>query len=200
MPVALGGTESSPFDVVGVGVNTVDLVAVVDDYPAPDSKRRLRLYAELPGAPVTSDDSAATNAVVRRAPRSSATAWICRRAIRPRRPCPSRSSWLTTRVDAPCCGAGSRRPVDVRDRLRSTAPIVVVAVTLLLVGGSAGAQRAPQVGPDLSPAEVQQLFDAFVLVQAQEALSLTDAQFAPFVSSLKRLQEVRRRNQQQEQR
>ncbi len=94
----------------------------------------------------------------------------------------------------------SRRPVDVRDRLRSTAPIVVVAVTLLLVGGSAGAQRAPQVGPDLSPAEVQQLFDAFVLVQAQEALSLTDAQFAPFVSSLKRLQEVRRRNQQQEQR
>ncbi len=49
MPVALGATESAPFDVVGVGVNTVDLVAVVDDYPAPDSKRRLRSYAELPG-------------------------------------------------------------------------------------------------------------------------------------------------------
>ena len=93
----------------------------------------------------------------------------------------------------------SRLPVDVRVRIRSTAGLVVVAVTLLLVEGSARAQRAPQVGPELSPAEVQQLFDAFVLVQAQDALSLTDAQFAPFVSSLKRLQDVRRRNQQQRQ-
>ena len=93
----------------------------------------------------------------------------------------------------------SRLPVDVRVRLRSTAGLVVVAVTLLLVEGSARAQRAPQVGPELSPAEVQQLFDAFVLVQAQDALSLTDAQFAPFVSSLKRLQDVRRRNQEQRQ-
>jgi sugar/nucleoside kinase (ribokinase family) len=49
MPVGLGGTESTPFDVVGVGVNTVDLVAVVDDYPAPDSKHRVRSYAEFPG-------------------------------------------------------------------------------------------------------------------------------------------------------
>ncbi len=94
----------------------------------------------------------------------------------------------------------SQLPVQVRDRLRSMARTVVMAVTLLLVGGSAGAQRAPQIGPDFSPAEIQQLFDAFVLVQAQDALSLTDAQFAPFVSSLKRLQDVRRRNQQQEQR
>ena len=91
-------------------------------------------------------------------------------------------------------------PVHARVRVRSTARIVVVTVTLLLVGGNARAQRAPQIGPDLSPAEVQQLFDAFVLVQAQDALSLTDAQSAPFVSSLKRLQDVRRRNQQQEHR
>ena len=79
-------------------------------------------------------------------------------------------------------------------------PIVVVMVTLLLVGGNARAQRAPQVGLDLSPAEVQQLFDACMLVQAQDALSLTDEQSVPFVSSLKRLQDVRRRNQQQEHR
>ena len=49
MPVQLSRPESTPFDVVGVGVNTVDLVAVVDDYPAPDSKRRVRSYAEFPG-------------------------------------------------------------------------------------------------------------------------------------------------------
>ncbi len=94
----------------------------------------------------------------------------------------------------------TRHPVDARVRLRSTARTVVVAVTILLASGNARAQQEPAVGPDLSPAEVQQLFDAFVLVQAQEALSLTDAQFGPFVTRLKQLQDVRRRTQQQDQR
>lgn len=79
--------------------------------------------------------------------------------------------------------------------------VLVMAVAIGFLCARPGlAQRLPQVGPELSPAEVQQLFDAFVLVQAQEALSLTDAQFGPFVSALKHLQDVRRRTQQQEQR
>ncbi len=49
MPIGLGGTATAPFDVIGVGVNTVDLLAVVGDYPAPDSKHQLRSYTELPG-------------------------------------------------------------------------------------------------------------------------------------------------------
>ena len=78
--------------------------------------------------------------------------------------------------------------------------VMAVTIGLLLIGGPGLAQRLPQVGPDLSPAEVQELFDAFVLVQAQEALSLTDAQFGPFVTRLKQLQTTRRQTQQQEQR
>lgn len=78
--------------------------------------------------------------------------------------------------------------------------VLTATVGLLLLSGPGLAQRLPQVGPDLSPAEVQQLFDAFVLVQAQEALSLTDEQFGPFVTRLKQLQSTRRRTQQQEQR
>jgi hypothetical protein len=78
--------------------------------------------------------------------------------------------------------------------------LMAVALAGFTCPRSGLAQRLPQVGSELSPAEVQQLFDAFVLVQAQEALSLTDAQFGPFVSRLKHLQDVRRRTQQQEQR
>jgi hypothetical protein len=42
--------------------------------------------------------------------------------------------------------------------------------------------------------DVQTLFDAYALVQAQEALRLTDEQYAEFVTRLKSLQETRRRN------
>lgn len=48
----------------------------------------------------------------------------------------------------------------------------------------------------LDPGEVQRLFDAYTLMQAQDALKLTEAQFGSFVTRMKALQEVRRRNQQ----
>ena len=36
-------------DVVGFGLNSVDLVAVVAEHPAPDSKQKLQRFARLPG-------------------------------------------------------------------------------------------------------------------------------------------------------
>ena len=57
--------------------------------------------------------------------------------------------------------------------------------------------RAQQPGGDLSPGEVQRLFDAYALVQAQEALGLDNEQYGRFVSAMKGLQETRRRNQQE---
>ena len=47
MPNSLGAAAA--FDVVGLGVNTVDLLAVVGDFAAPDSKHQLHSVAELPG-------------------------------------------------------------------------------------------------------------------------------------------------------
>ena len=49
MPIALGAAATAAFDIVGLGVNTTDLLAVVGDFPAPDSKHQLRSFTELPG-------------------------------------------------------------------------------------------------------------------------------------------------------
>ena len=46
------------------------------------------------------------------------------------------------------------------------------------------------------PAELAAMLDAYAIVQAQNALQLTDAQYGQFVTRLKRLQENRRRNNQ----
>jgi hypothetical protein len=49
--------------------------------------------------------------------------------------------------------------------------------------------------PELSPAEVVGMLDAYALVQAENALQLNDSQYGTFVGRLKTLQETRRRNQ-----
>ena len=53
---------------------------------------------------------------------------------------------------------------------------------------------------DMTPAQVQRLFDAYELVQAREMLDLDDEQYPQFVASLNALQEARRETQQQRQR
>ena len=65
---------------------------------------------------------------------------------------------------------------------------------------AAGAWAAPAAAQDegaapLSPTEVQRLLDAYVLVQAQDAVELTDAQYPQFVTKLRTLQDARRRNE-----
>jgi len=47
----------------------------------------------------------------------------------------------------------------------------------------------------VSPVELQQLFDAYVMMQAQESLKLTESQYPQFLPRLKALQETRRRHQ-----
>ena len=49
-------------------------------------------------------------------------------------------------------------------------------------------------GVEIRPGQVQQLFDAMLVMQAQEALSLSESQYARFLTRLKVLQETRRRN------
>jgi hypothetical protein len=49
-------------------------------------------------------------------------------------------------------------------------------------------------------AELQRLFDAYLVMQAQDALQLDDVQFGQFLPKLKQLQETRRRNEQVRQR
>ena len=56
--------------------------------------------------------------------------------------------------------------------------------------------RAAVQADRLEIAELQRLFDAYTVMQAQEALQLDDARFGQFLPKLKVLQETRRRNEQ----
>jgi sugar/nucleoside kinase (ribokinase family) len=49
-PIPARGTR--PFDVVGFGLNSVDLVTVVAEFPVPNTKQRLQRFARLPGGQV----------------------------------------------------------------------------------------------------------------------------------------------------
>jgi hypothetical protein len=84
---------------------------------------------------------------------------------------------------------------------------VILAVVMTLGIPAAGAAQEARgvagqprtnnrAAGQLTPAEVVGMLDAWAVVQAQEALQLTDAQYGPFVTRLKKLQETRRRNQQ----
>lgn len=61
----------------------------------------------------------------------------------------------------------------------------------------AGRANPPEIAADdtrMNPAEVMRILDGYALVQAQEALQLGEAQYGQFVTRLKTLQDVRRRN------
>ena len=49
IPFQLPRRADQPFDVVGFGLNSIDLLAVVAEYPACDSKAPLQRFARLPG-------------------------------------------------------------------------------------------------------------------------------------------------------
>lgn len=49
LPLPLAPADTKPFDVVTLGLNSVDLVAVAATFPVPNSKQRLDRFARLPG-------------------------------------------------------------------------------------------------------------------------------------------------------
>jgi hypothetical protein len=89
--------------------------------------------------------------------------------------------------------------------------IIIVAASCALgaARGTADAQAAEgdrttpprrpalngQAGERVTIAEVQRLFDAYTIMQAEEALKLSESQYQQFLTRLKTLQEVRRRHQ-----
>lgn len=93
-----------------------------------------------------------------------------------------------------------------------TLRILAVAAGLALASGitpgAAAAQSPPQQAqapaqmpplPDpstISAPQIQRWFEAFTVLQAQEALQLSETQYGRFVTRLKALQEAKRRQQQ----
>src|SRR4051794_18774145 len=56
-----------------------------------------------------------------------------------------------------------------------------------------GARRGPAAGEGVSPGEIQRLFDAYVVMQAQQELQLSDEQYPKFLAKVRALQAVRQR-------
>jgi hypothetical protein len=50
---------------------------------------------------------------------------------------------------------------------------------------------------DMTPGEIQKLFDAYLVMEAQQALELTDQQYPQFLTRLRALQDTRRRTTQE---
>jgi hypothetical protein len=85
--------------------------------------------------------------------------------------------------------------------MRSRAFIVVFALCgfLLPLPGAAGqapTEREDPPAQGISNPELIRMLDTYALVQAQDALQLSDPQYGQFVTRLKKLQETRRTNTQ----
>ena len=87
------------------------------------------------------------------------------------------------------------------------AVVAAAAFALCVLPARAAAQEQPQPQqqpppgpldqPGVTPAEIQRMFDAYALMQAQEQLKISDEQFSQFLTKFKTLQDVRRRGQNQ---
>ncbi|MBA3949468.1 MAG: hypothetical protein H0X44_05915 [Acidobacteria bacterium] len=87
--------------------------------------------------------------------------------------------------------------------MASSARLWVVALVLIAAsaapalaeaqGRAQGARGQPGTRGQLSPADIQDQFDAYAIVRAQAALKLTDEQFPEFVRRARELHVVRRR-------
>lgn len=64
-------------------------------------------------------------------------------------------------------------------------------------GGGGGRPLPGLDNSDMTPGEIQKLFDAYLVMEAQQALDLSDQQYPQFLTRLRTLQDTRRRNQQE---
>jgi Spy/CpxP family protein refolding chaperone len=70
--------------------------------------------------------------------------------------------------------------------------VLFLTMALAQTAGVPAAEVASR--PALTNAELVDMLDTYAIVQAQKALELNDAQYAQFVTRLKRLHQVRRQN------
>jgi hypothetical protein len=72
--------------------------------------------------------------------------------------------------------------------------VLTLAVAIAPAFAQGGARVPVQPPADLAPAEVQRLFDAMMVAEAQKSLALDDKQFPEFITRLRTLHDTRRGN------
>ena len=75
--------------------------------------------------------------------------------------------------------------------------IAVAALSAPVLAGQAQRGEPGAVTDVITPGELQRMFDAYALMQAQDQLKITDDQYSQFLTRFKALQEVRRRSLQE---
>ena len=73
----------------------------------------------------------------------------------------------------------------------------LAALAVVLVCSHPSAAQTAMPAPDaaqLRPGEIQRLFDAYLVMEAQQSLGLSDTQYPPFLTHLRALQDTRRRH------
>src|SRR5438552_13340426 len=89
------------------------------------------------------------------------------------------------------------RPYGLDEAMRQVANVVGIVlfagVTLAAQIGRQGRAGPGPMEPGVSPADVQRMFDAYALMQAQDQLQIADGQFSTFLARYKALQDVRRK-------
>ena len=76
-------------------------------------------------------------------------------------------------------------------------PLLLLTLTLAQVPPVERPQRTRPAG--LTNGELVNMLDTYAIVQAQRALTITDEKYGTFAARLKKLQDIRRRNQRQRQ-
>jgi len=85
--------------------------------------------------------------------------------------------------------------MNVMSSVRRAVPLVAAIALLSTPVRPAAAQPPPPVdAADLRPAEIQRLFDAYLVMEAQQTLGLSDTQYPTFLTRLRTLQDTRRRH------
>src|SRR6476659_4633077 len=82
-------------------------------------------------------------------------------------------------------------------RLSLAVALTLTAAPAFAQGGGAPRRNGPPAAgaEGVSPGEIQRLFDAYVVMQAQDQLQLTDEQYPKFLARVKVLQADRQRGQ-----
>jgi len=96
--------------------------------------------------------------------------------------------------------------------MKVLATVIVVALSAASLGAQAAPQRQGRQGrqalqgdpaaaeneaPGVTPAEIQRMFDAYALVQAQDQLGISDDQYSRFLVRYRAMQDIRRRTLQE---